>query len=56
MAEGHAKLSLRGSAVSIFDAVAAIRMYEINLASQTGYSYLLEGFTPTENVCMALIR
>lgn len=42
MAEGHAKLSLRESKVSVFDAIAAIKMYEENVAAQCGTSFVLE--------------
>ena len=40
MAEGHAKLSLQNTKVSVFDAVAAIKLYEENIAVQCGYSFI----------------
>ena len=49
MAEGHAKLSLR-SKVSVFDAVAAIKLYEENLVQTHGYSTFLLDQPPLENV------
>ena len=50
MAEGHAKLSLR-SKVSVFDAVAAIKLYEENLVQTHGYSpFLIDHQPPQENV------
>lgn len=45
MAEGHARLSLRESKVSIFDALAAIKLYEENMThcSSSGWtSFVLE--------------
>ena len=51
MAEGHAKLSLRDSRVSVFDAVAAIKLYEETMAVQIGYSSLMQHASrPTDNV------
>jgi len=49
MAEGHAKLSLRNSKVSVFDAVAAIKLYEENIAVQCGYSFIEQHGTDFEN-------
>lgn len=40
MAESHAKLSMR-SKVSIFDAVAAIKIYEENLTDLHGFSSMI---------------
>lgn len=45
MAEGHAKLSLCRRSVSVFDAVAAIKLYEENVVLQCGYSFII----PQEN-------
>ena len=41
MAESHARLSLHPY-VMLSDAVAAVRVFEENLAAQYGYSYLLD--------------
>ena len=41
MAESHARLSLHPY-VMFSDAVAAVRVFEGNLAAQYGYSYLLD--------------
>ena len=50
MAEGHAKLSLR-SKVGVFDAVAAIKLYEENLVQTHGFSPLIpDNQPPMENV------
>ena len=49
MAEGHAKLSLR-SKVSVFDAVAAIKLFEENLVQIHGFSPFISDQLPTENV------
>lgn len=49
MAEAHAKLSLRDSSVTVFDAVAAIKLYEENMASQCGCSFI-EAYCSSNNV------
>ena len=41
MAEGHAKLSLRHE-VTVYDALAAIKLYEENMALHSGYSPILQ--------------
>ena len=41
MAEGHAKLSLRYE-VTVYDALAAIKLYEENLTVFSGYSLLIQ--------------
>ncbi len=41
MAEAYARLSLNGDLkTTVFDAVAAIKLFEHNMASQCGYSHL----------------
>lgn len=41
MAEGHAKLSLCRRSVGIFDAVAAVKLFEETVVLQCGYSYII---------------
>ena len=48
MAEGHAKLSLRHE-VSVYDALAAIKLYEENMTLHSGYSLLIQNEGSTEN-------
>ena len=48
MAEGHAKLSLRHEA-SVYDALAAIKLYEENMTLHSGYSLLIQNEGSTEN-------
>ena len=48
MAEGHAKLSLRHE-VSIYDALAAIKLYEENMTLHSGYSLIIQNESPTDN-------
>ena len=54
MAEGHAKLSMRDSKVSVFDAVAAIKLYEANMALHCGYTFF-EPSGQDENVRLIVI-
>jgi DNA replicative helicase MCM subunit Mcm2 (Cdc46/Mcm family) len=42
MAEAHAKLSLCSNKVTVFDAVAAIKLYEENMVAQCGYSCIIK--------------
>ena len=48
MAEGHAKLSLRHEA-SVYDALAAIKLYEENMTLHSGYSLLIQNEGSTDN-------
>ena len=48
MAEGHAKLSLRHE-VSVYDALAAIKLYEENMTLHSGYSLIIQNESPTDN-------
>ena len=48
MAEGHAKLSLRHE-VSVYDALAAIKLYEENMTLHSGYSLLIQNEGSTDN-------
>ena len=41
MAEGHAKLSLRHE-VTVYDALAAVKLYEENMALHSGFSPILQ--------------